>query len=64
MLIARTLLGPSDDSVAIAAARIALQAELSARGEDGKVDVEVDRSEDGRRRVRVQVEAQTDGGRR
>ena len=57
LLLGRKLFGLSDDPAAIAQAKAKLQLELAARGEQGRVDIQVSRHEDGRREVRVEVEA-------
>ena len=57
-LLARWLLGLSDDPLTVAAAKLALQAELAQQGEHGEVDLQFERGEDGRRKVRVEIKAQ------
>ena len=54
-LLGEQLFNLTSDPVAIAAAREKLQAELAARGEQATVDVEVDDSQPGQKRVMVKV---------
>ena len=53
----RRLLGLTEDPAQIAAARAWVEADLAARGEHGKVDIQVERGADGRRKVRATVES-------
>jgi hypothetical protein len=56
LLLGQRLLGLSDDPASIAAAKAALQAELAERGEQGQVDIQLEKGEDGERKVKVTVE--------
>ncbi len=56
-MLGRRLLGLTDDPAELAAARAELQADLAARGQQGDVDIRVERGEDGRKRVEVEVKS-------
>jgi hypothetical protein len=57
LLLAHRFFGLTDDPASIAAARAALQAEFAKRGEQGKVDLQLEKGEDGHRRIRATIES-------